>query len=536
MPQCPVCGQGRVFGWHVPCGICTVPQSCLVSRPADRNAIWARTGVGYGTPVPGQSQGIRQHVPGRIRAASLLLLILPTLVQAQLRDPNASGRITVSCYTGPGGAVVIPSIINGLPVTSIGDRAFQDCTNLTNVTIPDCVASIGQDAFGGCCGLTNVTIPQGVTSIGQGAFGGCYSLTKVTIPDSVTSIGQNAFRGCYSLTNVTIPNNVSSIGDGAFEGTSLTDITIPNSVTNIGNFAFYYCSNLTSVTIGSGVSSIGREAFWRCTSLTEITIPNGVTSIGQDAFGGCTRLTRVYFKGNAPGLVDAGVFQGDNNATVCYLPETTGWGSTFGGRPTALWDPQVPHARTTDSGTITNTDYIGSAFAVQTGPPCKPAPPPKVQSNAAIQRGRITPVRNSAVVMALAGGLGASALLALSFAHNQTASRAKQRKLAGLKLGLPTPRRICTPGKARNAIEDKFADLPVLHQRKSQLRLERFKRCRLCGELAVMGAFCLEHGIAHRERARKKLVRKRRNNDRLSHRLESKAKAPAQRKRAKKSE
>jgi hypothetical protein len=466
----------------------------------------------------------------------LLLLALPAAVQAQFRYPDANGTISVECYTGAGGAVAIPSTINDLPVTSIGDRAFQDCTNLTSVTIPNSVTSIGQDAFYGCTSLTSVSIGNSVSSIGQDAFGGCCSLTNVTIPDSVTSIGQDAFNGCTSLTSVSIGNSVTSIGDGAFEGTSLTNITIPDSVTNIGDYAFYYCSNLTSVTIGSGVTRIGREAFWRCTSLTDITIPNSVTSIGQDTFGGCVKLARVYFKGNAPGPGDAEMFHGDNNATVCYLPGTTGWGSTFGGRPTALWDPQVPYAYTTDSGTITNPEYIDPGLAVRAGPLCEPAPPRTVQSTAASQLGRIIPVRNSPVVMALAGGLGVSALLALSVAHNQNTSRAKRRKLAGLKIGLQIPRQICIPAKVRNGIKDKLAGPPVSHQRKSRLRMERDKCCHLCGEPAVRGAFCLKHGIAHRERARKKLGCKRRNNNNtLSYKLDAKAKATARRKRTKKS-
>ena len=97
--------------------------------------------------------------------------------------------------------------------TSIGDSAFDDCTSLTSVTIPDSVTSIGSSAFSGCTSLTSVTIGNGVTSIGGSAFQGCTSLTSITIPDSVTSIGIGAFAGCTSLTSVTIGNSVTSIGD-----------------------------------------------------------------------------------------------------------------------------------------------------------------------------------------------------------------------------------------------------------------------------------------------------------------------------------
>ena len=182
-----------------------------------------------------------------------------------------------------------------------------------------------------CYSLTSVTIPNSVTNIGDSAFEDCAGLTSVTIPNSVTSIGDNVFYGCASLTNVTIRNSVTSIGDYAFYGcTSLTSVTIPNSVTSIGSDAFYGCTNLTKVAIGTGVASIGTQAFYDCTSLTSLTIPSSVTNIGGSAFLNCTNLTSVFFKGNAPTISPfQSPFQGDNSATVYYLPGTTGWGSTF---------------------------------------------------------------------------------------------------------------------------------------------------------------------------------------------------------------
>ena len=105
---------------------------------------------------------------------------------------------------------------NSYTLTYIGDRAFEFCSSLTSVTIPNSVTRIGDWAFQGCYSLTSVTIPNSVTSIGKAAFKGCKSLKSVTIPNSVTSIGISAFRGCSSLTSVTIPNSVTSISEGAF--------------------------------------------------------------------------------------------------------------------------------------------------------------------------------------------------------------------------------------------------------------------------------------------------------------------------------
>ena len=121
-------------------------------------------------------------------------------------------------------------------------------TGLTEYTILDSVTTIGERAFKNCSNLTSVTIPDSVTTIGVAAFYNCSNLTSITIPDSVTTIGNAAFYNCYSLTSVTVPNSVTTIGDETFYGcSSLTSITIPDSVTAIGEEAFYDCDSLTSV-------------------------------------------------------------------------------------------------------------------------------------------------------------------------------------------------------------------------------------------------------------------------------------------------
>ena len=215
-------------------------------------------------------------------------------------------------YTG---SVTIPeSVTNGgktYSVTSIGYDAFEDCTGLTSVTIPNSVTTIRDGAFSGCSSLTSVTIGNSVTTIREGTFSGCSSLTSVTIGNSVTTIGDYAFSGCSGLTSVTIPNSVTSIGDEAFSYcTGLTSITIPNSVTSIGGEAFRYCTGLKSVTIGNGVTTIRDGAFNACTGLTSVTIGNGVTEIGWLAFYGCSSLTSV----NIPNSVTA---IGDNAFSNC---------------------------------------------------------------------------------------------------------------------------------------------------------------------------------------------------------------------------
>lgn len=211
----------------------------------------------------------------------------------------ADGEITIiDCDISVTGKIKIPDLIEGYPVTSIGERAFANCYDLTAITIPDSVTTIKSGAFVLCTSLKNVTIPDSVTSIGDGAFNGCDDLTNITIPNSVISIGEDAFGYCYELENIIISDNVTNIGDRVFERcTRLTSITIPNGVTNIGDYAFRGCSNLTAITIPDSVTSIGDEAFYYCDSLTAITIPDSVTSIGNGAFFDCTSLNDVYYTG-----------------------------------------------------------------------------------------------------------------------------------------------------------------------------------------------------------------------------------------------
>ncbi|MBR4367225.1 MAG: leucine-rich repeat protein [Bacteroidaceae bacterium] len=215
------------------------------------------------------------------------------------------------------------------------NNAFERCSGLTNVSIPEGVTSIGNYAFYGCFSLTSVTIPNSVTSIGDNAFDRCSSLTSITIPNSVTTINREAFYGCSSLTSITIPEGVTSIDEWTFgECKSLTSITIPNSVTSILIGAFYGCSGLTSVTIPNSVTSIGEYAFDHC-GLTSVTIPSSVRILRYNAFAFCASLKRVFF--------EEGTTLGDNNTFAecpsleeVIFPSTLCEGNmfdTFGGTP-----------------------------------------------------------------------------------------------------------------------------------------------------------------------------------------------------------
>ena len=263
-------------------------------------------------------------------------------------------------------------------VTVIGRDAFEGCSGLTSITIPNSVTGIGRDVFSGCSGLTSITIPNSVTVTEESAFYNCIVLEKLIIEDgdktiqidsrsfsncplkylylgrplslgsrfegmstlrgvsignSVTSIRAYAFSGCSGLTSVTIPNSVTSIGECAFSGCSgLTIITIPNSVTSIGYRAFAGCSGLTSIKISNSVTSIESDTFQDCSGLTSVTIPNTVTSIGSQAFAGCTGLTSVTI-GISVENIGISAFVGCSGLTAIYClspyPPQTSEGSFY---------------------------------------------------------------------------------------------------------------------------------------------------------------------------------------------------------------
>lgn len=172
--------------------------------------------------------------------------------------------ITITDYTGPGGTVTIPSTISGLPVSTIGYRAFENKTNLTQVTIPGSITSLGDSLFTFCTSLTNVTILDGLTRIELGMFSNCTNLTSITIPNSVTSIEDSGFAYCISLTNITIPGSITHIGYEAFlECTNLAAVFftgqtpyVPDPSFGDPNATVYYLPSAT----GWGATFAGRPA------------------------------------------------------------------------------------------------------------------------------------------------------------------------------------------------------------------------------------------------------------------------------------
>ena len=200
------------------------------------------------------------------------------------------------CYKGAMPQNTAISVKEG--ITTIGEKAFYDCENLTSITIPSSVTTIDKYAFSNCDNLSSITFSENITTIGENAFEYCYGLKSVTIPESVTTIGEKAFYNCGAL-SVTIPKNVTTFGDGAFSAClSLTSITLSDGLSKIGNSAFEGCDALTSITLPKSVTEIGSGAFSGCRFLTSINVPENVTEIGNGAFSECGRLDTIIVDEN----------------------------------------------------------------------------------------------------------------------------------------------------------------------------------------------------------------------------------------------
>jgi len=365
--------------------------------------------------VCGRSKAFNAHESSIKLLLGILLLAAPAGAQAQFSYTINPGGTTITITGGPGVAVTIPSSIGGRTVTSIANFAFEYSTFLTSVTIPGSVTNVGAFAFDSCPHLTNVTIlndsalyiqgytfrgcpitslvlPAGLVDLEGYAFEFCGSLTNVTFLGSAPIIGANNFLACPNLRSVYFYGNAPAVDASAFSldtnaivyylpcatGWSSTFCGLPTVSWWQGEFR--YTTNADAITItgstglcdpldipqtfnGLPVTSIGTNAFTNLANLVSITIPASVTNIGDNAFASCSNLTSVYFGGDAP-AIGTNLFVGDSGVTVYYSPATTGWSSSFAGRPALPAAVLTQFDFTTNAGSIIITGYAGPGGAV----------------------------------------------------------------------------------------------------------------------------------------------------------------------------
>ena len=243
-----------------------------------------------------------------------------------LDDAN---RATITGYSGNATALYIPGEIDGHEVVAIGDRAFENRTDLRTVMIPDSVTEIEAYSFNNCTNLSNVTLSKSLKYMGGRAFGSCEKITQIEIPKSLDNCGNSGyasyhgpFGACSGLKKIIFEEGTKEISNNLFRGcTGLEEISIPASVIKIERYTFADCTNLKNVYFSNGVKNVENNAFTNCTSLTKVNIPDTVDSIGNSAFSGCTNLIEVHLPDKLKETA-SDTFSGCKKLTTINFPST----------------------------------------------------------------------------------------------------------------------------------------------------------------------------------------------------------------------
>lgn len=285
----------------------------------------------------------------------LLSFAVPMTAMAQASDfmyEIIDGEVTITGYTGNDKKVVIPSVIEGCPVTAIGQSAFSCQDAIVEIVLPDSIRHLEMYCFEGCTSLKSLDLPQGLLSIDMDAFIECNALTSIHIPANVSFIAQGAFRYTRGLTEITvdennpcyyssgnclvetetqlliagcdnsvIPDGIVSIGEFAFLcRTALENVVFPDTLKTIGFMAFHTCTSLQDFVLPEGLVTIESGAFASCSSLKNVVLPQGLHMLGN-AFYLCDSLVSAYIPSSVQ-WVDESLFEGNYNmrAIYCDLP------------------------------------------------------------------------------------------------------------------------------------------------------------------------------------------------------------------------
>ena len=286
----------------------------------------------------------------------------------------------VRCDTAASGAVTVPASIDGKPVVSIGDRAFENCDGLTKITIPDGVKHIGSYAFSGCSKLANIDLPDSVLSAGLWVFWNCLGLTNIDIPKNLHLAHSPTFLNCCALKSISVDsaNKYHASENGVLFNKNKTVLekypadkidssyTIPSSVIHIDSSSFEDCSNLKSINIPSSVTRIDSDAFRNCCGLTSINVDKAnknYSSVNGVLFNKNKTKIILYPAGKAdrsytiPSSVtsiDCGVFSGCSNLSAISLPDSINYISSYAFDGTAYYKDESNW----ENGAL----YIGNAL------------------------------------------------------------------------------------------------------------------------------------------------------------------------------
>ena len=247
------------------------------------------------------------------------LLMMPITVNAEETDNEVygdftynvldDGTICLTGYRGEGGDVVLPDEVDGKTVSTLGDELFWYRSEVASVALPQNLEYISARVFQNCTSITEITLPDTVAEIGDACFLGCSNLAKINIPANLVYVGAFAFDetswvtqfdGCTSIIlggrvfykyladadKVVIPDGIVCVSDNAFDGKSLSYVKIPDSVAFIGDYAFYNCKSLKEIKLPSDIYYIGDNSLGVVAGATEVDALKGfVIYADEDTLG-----------------------------------------------------------------------------------------------------------------------------------------------------------------------------------------------------------------------------------------------------------
>lgn len=233
---------------------------------------------------------------------------------------DANTVTITNCNKEASGEIRVPSEIEGLLVTTLGERAFADCVAVSRIFLPESLNQIGLLCFASCEALKDISIPNGIIELPDNCFRNCFSLEDVELSENLIKLGNSCFWQCVQMRVIGLPEKVSEIGNFCFEYCrKLVSINIPSGVTAIPWGCFRGCRELISVRFSGKVKHLEAGCFEDCWKLANLDLPETLETIGSSVFKNCRTMTRLHVPTSVYEISDLAL-HGLVGLAYCQLP------------------------------------------------------------------------------------------------------------------------------------------------------------------------------------------------------------------------